>query len=94
MSGAQRRVQSPAQRTELEPTIHLQRAVPVVMQLRLDDTTLRLGLHLQIAERQGATAKVHGRMLPVRLRLQLQRPAALQQGLRGAHLQGSPRRAQ
>lgn len=93
MSGAQRRVQSPAQRTQLQLAIHLQRAVPVVMHLRPDDTALRLGLQLQIAERHDAIAKVQGRMLPVRLRLQLQRPAALQHGVGGTRLQCSPRRA-
>jgi len=87
LSGAQLRVQSPSKRAQLQLTVGLQRAMAIVTQLYRDHATLRLRLPLQIAQCYIAIARAHDRAQPLRMCLQLQWPATLQQRLIGPQLQ-------
>jgi len=89
----QGRVQAPAQRAQLKLAIGMQRAVAIVMQLRRDHAVLRLRLQLQCAQGDIAPARLDGRIGPLRIRLQLQRPARLQQRALDTELQFAARLA-
>ena len=93
MAGAQRAVQTPAQRAQLQFAAHLQRPVALIVPLRVDHAALRLRASLQFTQHQLAFGRAHGGPLPPALRLQLQRPAALQQYMIDRQLQLAQRRA-
>ena len=81
VSRAQRGVQSPAERAQLQLAVNLQRPVPIILPLRLDHAILCLCLPVQIAQGHIAIPRMHDGMPPLHLRLQLQRPATLQDGV-------------
>ncbi|CAM5315138.1 hypothetical protein RLIN73S_02061 [Rhodanobacter lindaniclasticus] len=96
MARTQRVVETVAQRAQLGLAAHLQRPVAVIVPLRMHHAALRLRLALQLAQRQFAECLVvgaYGGVMPLPLRLQLQRPAALQQGMLDVEIQFAQRPA-